>query len=112
MILKDEFLWFDFEMIYRSRRNVCHHVSHEIIQYIWYLMKNTPAEVQARLIDETVDHYPVPDRLYNAHDYFWRHPNLLHRFGRSCERRFKAKARAPSSKYSVALKLRERLDAR
>jgi hypothetical protein len=111
MILEDEFLWFDFEMIYRNPKMVHHYVSHEIIQYIWYLMRNTPPDVQACLIDETVAHYPVRERLYNAYDFFWRHPNLFHRFGRSCERRFKAKARAANSKYSVARKLRERLDA-
>lgn len=104
------FLWFDFEMTFRSRRGVAMHVAHEIIQYLWYLRKSTPPEIQERLIEETVRHYPVKERLWQAHDYFWRHPNLLHRFGRACDRAFKAKARKSSSKYSVARMLRDQLE--
>lgn len=103
------FLWFDFEMAFRSRRHVALQVSHEIIQYLWFLRKGTPPEIQERLIEETVRHYPVKERLEQAHDYFWRHPNLLHRWCRACDRAFKAKAQTPSSKYSVARLLREEL---
>jgi hypothetical protein len=109
MILKDGFLWFDFEMTFRNRNKVAEHVSHEIIQYIWYLRNNTPSEISERLIEETVRYYPVKDRLHRARDYFWKHPNLLHRFGRACDRAFKKKARKPSSKYNVARLLREAL---
>jgi hypothetical protein len=104
------FLWFDFEMTFRSRRRVAQHISHEIIQYLWFMRKSTPPEIQERLIEETVRHYPAKERLREAHDYFWRHPNLLHRFGRACDRAFKAKARKPSSKYSVARMIREQLE--
>ena len=110
MILEKEFLWFDFEMIYRNRSKVARHVSHEIIQYLWYLMKNTPPEISNRLLQETADHYPEKKRLYEAYNYFFRHPNLFHRFGRALERRYKAKARRPTSKYGVAKQLRDKLD--
>ena len=105
-----EFLWFDFEMTFRSRRRVAEHVSHEIIQYLWFLWKSVPPGIRERLIPETVRHYPQKERLGRAYEYFWRHPNLLHRFGRACERAFKAKARSPTSKYSVARLLREELE--
>jgi len=62
------------------------------------------------LIAETVRHYPIKERLLAAHDYFWRHPNLLHRFGRACDRALKAKAKKPSSKYSVARMVCEELE--
>ncbi len=111
MLLEDgSFLWFDFEMTFRSRRRVAEHISHEIIQYLWFLRKSTPPEIQERLIKETVRHYPVKERLLAAHDYFWRHPNWLHRFGRACDRTFKAKAKKPSSKYSIARMIREELE--
>lgn len=111
MILDDgRFLWFDFEMVYRSRAHVARHVSHEIIQYLWYLMKNTPEEVQSQLLAETVAHYPSSARLEAAYELFFRHPNLFHRAGRALERRFKEKARRPLSKYGVAHRLRQTLD--
>jgi hypothetical protein len=111
MILPDRLLWFDFEMIFRSRRAVPLHVSHEIIQYLWYLMKNTPPEIQARLLEETVRGYPDRRRLYDAYAYFYRHPNLLHRWGRALERRLKKTRPGKVTKYSVAKLLRQELDA-
>ena len=111
MLTGDGFLWFDFEMIYRGRKNVHHHVSHEIVQYIWFLMRNTPEAIRSRLIAETVSGYPDKRRLVGAYDYFWRHPNPFHRLGRAAERALKAKARRPDSKYSVARMLKENLDA-
>lgn len=109
MILDKEFLWFDFEMAFRSRSKVAEHISHEIIQFIWNLRKSTPPEISEHLIEETVRHYPDKERLLRAHDYFWKHPNLIHRFGRACDRAFKAKSRKPNSKYNVAWLLREAL---
>jgi hypothetical protein len=112
MIMEDgRFLWFDFEMVFRSRAAVPRHVSHEIIQYLWYLSKNTPEDIRDRLLEETVEHYPNRRRLYDAHDYFFRHPNLFHRWGRALERAYKAKARKPTSKYGVARRLKQALDA-
>jgi hypothetical protein len=107
MILGNEFLWFDFEMAFRSRSKVAEHISHEIIQFIWNLRKSTPPEISEQLIEVTVRHYPDKQRLLRAHDYFWKHPNLVHRFGRACDRAFKAKSRKPNSKYNVARLLRE-----
>ena len=110
LIMPDgSFLWFDFEMIYRSRRDVALHVSHEIVQYIWYLNRNTVPDFQACLLAETAAHYPGPERLRDAYRYFFRHPNLAHRWARGLERRFKEKARSPDSKYGVARRLMDEL---
>jgi hypothetical protein len=106
----DSFLWFDFEMIYRSRRHVDLHVSHEIVQYIWYLNRNTAPDFQADLLAETAAHYPHPERLREAYRYFFRHPSPAHRWARGLERRFKGKARAPDSKYGVAQGLLQALE--
>lgn len=110
LIMENELLWFDFEMIFRSRRAVPLHVSHEIIQYLWYLNKNTPEDVRTVLFEETVKHYPDRDRLVKAYEFFWEHPNPIHRWGRAADRALKKKQRRPTSKYSVARRLKETLD--
>ncbi|HMP81480.1 MAG TPA: hypothetical protein PKA41_02085 [Verrucomicrobiota bacterium] len=107
MILDKEFLWFDFEMTFRNRAKTADHISHEIIQYIWNLCKNTPPGISDRIIAEIVLHYPDKQRLLRAHDYFWRHPNLIHRWGRALDRKLKAKNQKANSKYSIARLLRE-----
>lgn len=113
MILNDgRFLWFDFEMVYRSRGDVALHVSHEIIQYIWFLMRNTPQEISEELIRETVAHYPRPKRLQAAYDFFFQHPKRGQRLARALDRRLRARARRADSKYSVALRLWEELEGR
>lgn len=111
MILEDGgYLWFDFEMIWRSRERVVQHVAHEINQYLWFLMRNTPAAIRDQLIAETVQHYPDAARLAEPYNFFFKHPNPAHRFGRALERRFKARAKAPDSKYNVALSLKVALE--
>lgn len=105
----DQFLWFDFEICYRSRSRVGDHVSHEIVQYIWNIMKMVPPEIRERVLAETVDHYPDRARLETAHDYFFNHPNPFHRWGRAFDRRFSKRAQKASSKYNIARKLHERL---
>ncbi len=112
LIMDDgSFLWFDFEMIYRNRQHVDRYVSHEIIQYLWYLNGNSADDFRDHLLSETVAHYPDRDRLRAAYDFFFAHPNPIHRWARALERRFKRKARSPDSKYGVARRLRETLNA-
>lgn len=111
MLLDDgTMLWFDFEMIYRSRRKVQDHVSHEIVQYLWHTHKTVPKEDRERLFAETVAHYPARERLERAYDYFYRHPNPFHRLGRWIDRTVLGRARKETSKYIVARKLREALE--
>ena len=112
MIMEDgSFLWFDFEMIYRSRRHTNRHVSHEIMQYIWQMLRNVPADIQATFLEETVAHYPEPGRLRAAYELFLRHPNVVMRFARALDRRFSKRGKKPTSKYNVARQLRDALEA-
>ena len=50
MLVGDEFLWFDLEMVYRSRSRVDEYLGHEIIQYLWYLSRKSSPEVRDRLL--------------------------------------------------------------
>lgn len=112
MILDDgRFLWFDFEMIYRSRARVADHVSHEIIQYLWNILKSTPRELKDALLQATVDVYPDRARLERSYDLFHRHPNPFHRLGRAVDRNLGARRKKQNSKYHVAQWLRDRLEA-
>lgn len=109
LIFADELLWFDFEMIFRSRAATAEHVSHEIVQYLWNISKNLPEALRPRLLEETVTHYPDRDRLVRAHEYFLAHPNPIHRFGRALDRNLRKRAKKPTSKYNVARRLKELL---
>ncbi len=77
---------------------------------MWFLLRNTPPEIRERLIEETVRHYPDRERLVEPYNHFFRHPNPVHRWGRALERRFRARASAPDSKYNVALRLKKAVE--
>lgn len=106
MLLEDGgFLWFDFEMVFRSRRRVRRQVAHETIQYLWQICRRLdPDEVEA-LLEETVRAHPRPERLREAWELFLKHPNLLMRAARWLDQR-RARARKPTSKYRIARRLR------
>jgi len=112
MLVDQGFLWFDFEMVYRHASRVELHVSHEIVQYLWQLLRGLPQDLKDRVLDETVKGYPAPERLVAASDYFLENPSPVRRVGRAVERRFRARAQKPTSKYHVAERLRERLQWR
>lgn len=109
MVMEDELLWFDLEMVYRHANKVELHVAHEIAQFLWQLLKKLTPEMQERVLEETVKHYPSKARLQSAYDFFYRHPNPAMRFGRALERKYRAKAQKPTSKYHVVKRLAERL---
>jgi hypothetical protein len=103
LVFDDELLWFDFEMIWRSRSSVPHQVSHEIIQYLWFLAKSVP-DLADRVLEETVAGYPKTDRLRDACAFFLDGPR------RALDRNLRARAKKPNSKYAVARRLRAVLD--
>jgi hypothetical protein len=103
LVFDDELLWFDFEMIWRSRNSVPHQVSHEIIQYLWFLSKSVP-ELAGALLEACAAHYPKSDRLREACAFFLDGPR------RALDRNLRARARRPTSKYAVARRLRAALD--
>lgn len=104
MLIGDEFLWFDLEMVYRSKERVDEYLGHEIIQYLWYLLRKSTPEVRERLLSETVLHYPNRARLVAAPDVFLAHPRWWLRLGRKLDA-LRSRARKPTSKYNVARKL-------
>ncbi|MCA8959700.1 MAG: hypothetical protein KDC38_04275 [Planctomycetes bacterium] len=112
LIFDEELLWFDFEMIWRSRRRVDEQIGHEIVQYLWNISKNIPEELRERLLEETIEHYPSRDRLAAAPGFFLDHPRLLHRWGRQLDQNLRSRARKPTSKYNVARRLQEKLEVR
>lgn len=99
----DGFLWFDFEIVWRSRARVAGQVSHEIIQYLWFLSKSV-RDLRERLLEETAAGYPKTDRLREACAFFLDGPR------RALDRNLRARARRPDSKYAVARRLRALLD--
>jgi len=110
MLRDGQFIWFDFEMVYRSRSAVPMHVAHELAQYTWHVYKSIPEPMRARFLKETVEGYPNRERLLSAYDYFHKHPNLFLRAARALDRRFGKKAKKPTSKYSVTAKLKEQVE--
>lgn len=110
MILDDgELLWFDFEMVYRSKSGVAQHVAHEIIQFLWQILKKCEPQTAERLLNEAVAHYPDRERLEDAWRYFLKSPNIVMRAARAIDMRRK-RARKPTSKYNVARRLKEALE--
>lgn len=103
LVLDEGFLWFDFEMIWRSRSSVPWQVSHEIVQYLWFLSKSVP-QLRDRLLEECAAGYPKTDRLRDACAAFLEGPR------RALDRNLRSRARRPDSKYAVARRLRALLD--
>jgi tRNA A-37 threonylcarbamoyl transferase component Bud32 len=106
LIMDDgQFLFFDFEMVFRSRGRIEEFVAREIVAYLKSLCNNVARHEWLRFIKETLDHYPDRALLESVYDFSFHHPNPLLRFGRSMDRIVKPRARKPFSKYNVALKL-------
>ncbi|MCU0724221.1 MAG: hypothetical protein MUE73_00295 [Planctomycetes bacterium] len=108
MLWEGGFLYFDFEMLYRSR-NVRLLVGREILAYMRSVGRFFGPEMYERLMDLLVEHYPDKALLLAAFDVTWRHPNPFLRLAR-CLDRLKPGNRKRFSKYNVALDLRRRLD--
>lgn len=112
MLLDDgSFLWFDFEMVYRSDRHLPVLVGHEINQYLWQMLRRLTPDEQERMLAETVAHYPYPELLEEAWRHFLRPRNPLMRFPRWLERTFRKRAKKPTSKHNVARRLKAALEA-
>ena len=110
MLWKDDLVWFDFEMCFRSRRRVKEFVGREILAYLKSLGKTVGAEKFRSYLEETVKHYPDRSFLEYAHTYIFRNPNPMRRAARWLDFRLKSRPKKPFSKYRVALALKEVLD--
>lgn len=110
MIMEDgRFLFFDFEMVYWSPKNVKDLVAKEILAYLKSLGKTVGTADWDTFLKATVDAYPDRDLLAHAHTFIFRNPNPLIRAARGLDWKFSAKANKPCSKYNTALKLKQLL---
>ena len=112
MMVADQFLFFDFEMTYRSRYRVPEFVSREILAYLKSLGKIVGPELFPAFLEQTIDHYPGTELLQNTYQLMFVHPNPVVRLARLMDRKFSAGAAKPFSKYNVARRLKNMLDNR
>ena len=110
MIVGDQFLFFDFEMTYRSRRRVEEFVTREILAYLKSLGKVVGPELFPVFLQETIDRYPGTKLLQNTYRIMFHHPNLIIRWARMVDRKLNSKAAKPFSKHNVARHLKKMLD--
>jgi hypothetical protein len=110
MIMEDgQFLFFDFEMCFRSRRRVREFVGREILAYLKTLGKTVGDRHWDAFLVETVKHYPDRSLLDYTHTFAFRNPNPVLRAARWLDRKLKAGSRKPFSKYNAARKIHELL---
>jgi hypothetical protein len=110
MIMEDgQFLFFDFEMCYRSARKIRDLAAREILAYLKYLGKAVGREHWGVFIKATVETYPDRDLLDYAYTVTFRNSNPLLRAARWLDWKISPKAKKPFSKYNAALKLHQLL---
>ncbi len=109
MIDGDKFLFFDFEMCFRSRRRVREFVAREILAYLKSMSKVMPPQESDAMIAQAVKSYPDRSLLEWTWNFAFNNPNPVLRLARYLDRNLKARNQKPTSKYNVALKLREML---
>jgi hypothetical protein len=106
MIMDDgQFLFFDFEMCYRSRRKVKDLVAREILAYLKSLGKTVGKAHWDHFMKVTVEGYPDRNLLEHTYTFAFRNPNLIVRAARMLDRKIKPRAAKPFSKYNTAQKL-------
>lgn len=106
MIMDDgQFLFFDFEMCYRSRRKVKDLVAREILAYLKSLGKTVGKAHCDLFMKVTAEEYPDPTLLAHAYTIAFKNPNPLLRAARLLDRKISPKAKKPFSKYNTAEKI-------
>ena len=111
MIMEDgQFLFFDFEMVFRSRRRVREFVAREILSYLKSLGKCVGEEDWTAFLAATVEDYPDRSLLEYTHAFAFKNPNPVLRLARWMDRRINSRAGKPFSKYNAARRLREEME--
>jgi hypothetical protein len=105
MIAGDEFLFFDFETCFRSRRRVREVVAREILCYLKSMARTVGGDEFEAFLAETVASYPDRELLAYTHEFAFADPNPLVRAGRRFDLVFRERAQKPSSKYRIAARL-------
>lgn len=98
-------VWFDFEVAYRFRSGIRGYISREIAGYLKSLLRMVDPALSEVLWQDTIEHYPAPNRLREVRIFFFRHPNLIHRTCRWVDRTFRERGRKRLNKYEIATKL-------
>ena len=112
MIMEDgEFLFFDFEMVFRSKRRVKEFVAREILAFLKSLGKTVGWDEWPVFLKATAEHYPDRSLLEYTHAFAFKNPNLILRLARSIDRNFRKGGKKPFSKYNAARKLLAELDS-
>ena len=109
MIVDGEFLYFDFEVVLRSR-NMPDLVGREILAFMRSVGKFFGEDTYWRMMHELLEHYPNRKYLEAAWAHAFRNPRMHMRIGRKLESILKPKHRRRFSKYQVAHDLRKLLD--
>jgi hypothetical protein len=105
-----DYLSFDFEMVFRSRRRVREFVARELLAFLKSLGKAVGPDFE-RFMKETIARYPDHDLLRYTHAFAFANPNPVLRLARAIDRNFKARSKKEFSKYNVARVLLEMLPA-
>ncbi|MFH2000767.1 MAG: hypothetical protein ABIK28_13880, partial [Planctomycetota bacterium] len=106
MIMDDgQFLFFDFEMCYRSPARVREFVAREILAYLKSLGKTVGADDWETFLAATAEGYPDKALLDYTYNFAFENPNLALRVARWMDRKIKSKAKKPFSKYNTASRL-------
>ncbi len=106
MIMEDgDFLFFDFEMCFRSRRNVKDLVAREILAYLKSLGKTVGEAHWNLFLKLTIENYPDRSLLEHTYTFAFKNPNPLIRTARMLDRKIKPRAGKPFSKYNTARKI-------
>ncbi len=112
MIMEDgEFLFFDFEMVFRSKRRVKEFVAREILAFLKSLGKTVGWEEWPVFLKSTARHYPDRSLLEYTHAFAFRNPNPILRLARTIDRKYRKGGRKPFSKYNAARRLLGELDS-
>lgn len=109
MLWDDDWVYFDFEMVYTSR-DVRMLVGRELLAYMRSVGRFFGPDLYDRMLDELVRVYPDRSLLMAGWEFAFHHSNPLTRALRAVDRRVKPSHRKRFSKYRVALDLRRRLD--
>jgi hypothetical protein len=113
MVMEDgDYLMFDFEMVFRSKRRVKEFAAREILAFLKSLAKTVGRRDFPAFMEATVAHYPDDDLLRYTHAFAFANPNPVLRLARSVDRLIKPRARKPYSKYNVARLLEHALASR
>ena len=106
MIMDDgQFLFFDFEMVFRSRSRVKEFVGREILAYLKSLGKTVGTEEWDRFLKEPGEHYPDRGLLEYTYTFAFENPNPILRAARWIDRTMRPRAAKPFSKYNAAQRL-------